>query len=85
MRPALAISPLAYNRKVGLALFCPITSREKGYAFEVRISSDSGIKGVVLSDQITSVDWRARKHRRAGRAPGSVVAETLAKAATMLA
>lgn len=60
-RPALVISPSSYNRKVGLALFFPITSKIKGYPFETILPSDLEIKGVVLSDQIKSLDWRARK------------------------
>ena len=59
-RPALTISPHQYNRKTGLGLFMPITSQIKGYPFEVEISA-RGIKGVVLCDQIRSLDWKARK------------------------
>jgi mRNA interferase MazF len=58
-RPALVISPKAYNEKVGLGLFCPITSKEKGYPFEVTIQHKK-IQGVVLSDQIKSMDWKQR-------------------------
>ena len=58
-RPALTVSFKAYNEKIGLALFCPITSKEKGYPFEVVIRSKK-IKGSVLSDQIKSLDWRER-------------------------
>ena len=58
-RPAIVLSPQSYNKKVGLALFCPITTKQKGYPFEVKI--DNGIiKGVVLSDQIKSLDWQQR-------------------------
>jgi len=58
-RPAVVISPKAYNKKAGLALFCPITSKQKGYPFEVKI--DAGIiNGVALSDQIKSLDWQQR-------------------------
>jgi mRNA interferase MazF len=60
IRPALVISPGEYNEKVGLALFCPITSKEKGYPFEVKINAGDKIRGVVLSDQIKSLDWRKR-------------------------
>ena len=60
-RPALTLSPLAYNRKVGLALFCPITSQEKGYPFEVGLPKEGKTTGVVLSDQVRNLDWRARK------------------------
>jgi mRNA interferase MazF len=58
-RPALAISPREYNEKVGLGLFCPITSKIKQYPFEVRIKNKA-IDGVVLSDQIKSLDWKGR-------------------------
>ena len=59
-RPAITISPKEYNEKVGLGLFCPITSRAKGYPFEVEIGSEIKTKGVVLADQIKSLDWRYR-------------------------
>jgi mRNA interferase MazF len=59
-RPALVISPIDYNKKVGLALFYPITSQLKGYPFEVKIKLTK-IDGVILADQIKSLDWKARK------------------------
>ncbi len=58
-RPALTLSFKAYNEKIGLALFCPITSKVKGYPFEVELELKN-IKGSVLSDQIKSLDWRER-------------------------
>ena len=58
-RPAVVVSPKEYNEKVGLGLFCPITSKIKGYPFEVRIVN-AKISGVVLADQIKSLDWKAR-------------------------
>jgi mRNA interferase MazF len=58
-RPAIVISPSDYNKKVGLGIFCPITSKVKGYPFEVKIINGS-IDGVVLSDQIKSLDWEER-------------------------
>ena len=58
-RPAIVISPKSYNEKTGLGLFCPITSRIKDYPFEVKIESEK-ISGVVLSDQIKSLDWKSR-------------------------
>jgi len=60
-RPAVVITPLPYNRRVSLAIFCPITSQIKKYPFEVVIPKDLKIKGVVLSDQVKSLDWKARK------------------------
>jgi mRNA interferase MazF len=58
-RPAIVLSPQEYNEKVGLALFCPITSKIKNYPFEVKV--DGEIVGVILSDQLKSLDWRIRK------------------------
>ena len=59
-RPALVVSSSAYNGKVGLALLCPITNRAKGYPFEVAIPSGLRVTGVILADQIKSLDWRKR-------------------------
>ncbi|MDR2595865.1 MAG: endoribonuclease MazF [Treponema sp.] len=59
-RPAIVISPGEYNEKTGLGLFCPITSKIKNYPFEVRINNKK-INGVVLSDQIKSLDWETRE------------------------
>lgn len=59
-RPALVLSPAAYNGKVGLAILCPITSQVKGYPFEVRVPDGLPVEGVVLADQAKSLDWRAR-------------------------
>ncbi|MDH5718793.1 MAG: endoribonuclease MazF [Spirochaetia bacterium] len=58
-RPALVLSPKEYNKKVGLAIFCPITSKIKNYPFEVKISGE--IEGAILTDQIKSLDWQKRK------------------------
>ena len=59
-RPAIVVSPKEYNEKVGLGLFCPITSKIKNYPFEVKIENKK-ITGVVLSDQIKSLDWKSRE------------------------
>ena len=59
-RPALVLSPTAYNGKVGLAILCPITSQVKGYPFDVQIPEGLPVEGVVLADQAKSLDWRAR-------------------------
>ena len=74
-RPALVISPRAYNRKVGLALFCPITSQVKGYPFEVPVPRRAKIDGVILSDQLKSLDWRARSASKLGRVSLEVIEE----------
>jgi mRNA interferase MazF len=67
------ISPAAYNGKVGLAILCPITSQVKGYPFEVHIPSGLDVSGVVLSDQVKSLDWRARKAAFICRLPRTVL------------
>lgn len=83
-RPAVVISPQAYNGKVGLALFCPITSRVKGYPFEVTLPEDLDVDGVILVDQLKSLDWRARRVRRIGSLPAGVLDEALAKIQTLV-
>ena len=77
-RPALVLSPIAYNRRVGLALVCPITSQVKGYPFEVTLPASSlELRGVILADQVKSLDWRARQAAHLGRVPDSTVAEVV--------
>ena len=83
-RPALVISPRAYNAKVGLALFCPITSRVKGYPFEVALPEGSGVVGVVLADQLKSLDWRARKAKLIKHASCVVLAMVTARILPLL-
>lgn len=78
-RPALILSPEPYNGATGLALMCPITSVAKGYPFEVELPSAGQIHGVILSDHVRSIDWRARRARFASEVPEAVVAEVLAK------
>jgi mRNA interferase MazF len=83
-RPALVLSPAAYNGKVGLALLCPITSQVKGYPFEVAIPDDLPTTGVILADQVKSLDWRARQAEFRHRVPDSVVDEVLQKLVALL-
>ena len=59
-RPAIVLSPSAYNGKVGLAILCPITNQAKGYPFEVPIPTGLAVKGVILADQVKSLDWQSR-------------------------
>lgn len=59
-RPAVVLSPAAYNSKTRLAIFCPVTSVIKAYPFEVFIADNLEIKGVILSDQVKSLDWKIR-------------------------
>lgn len=83
-RPALVLSPKAYNQKSGLALVCPVTNQTKGYPFEVPIPGDCGINGVILADHVKSVDWKARRAVKIGLCPTEVVNETLARLAPLL-
>ncbi len=83
-RPAVILSPVVYNGKVGLALLCPITSQIKGYPFEVLIPAGLAVSGVVLADQVKSLDWRARDVELIDTLPEETVAEILRKLGTLL-
>lgn len=83
-RPALILSPESYNRKTGLAVACPITNQAKGYPFEVPLPAGLPVTGVVLSDHIRSIDWRARRAERAGRAAETTLGEVCGKLAALL-
>ena len=83
-RPAFVLSPASYNGKVGLAVFCPITSQVKGYPFEVIIPPGLSVTGAVLADQVKSLDWRARRADLIGRLPAVVVDDILVKVRTLL-
>ncbi len=83
-RPALVISPPGYNGKTGLALLCPVTSQVKGYPFEVPLPSGLPVKGAVLSDQVRSLDWRARNAELIGRLPDDNTSEVVQKLLRLL-
>jgi len=83
-RPAVVVSPAAYNGKVGLALLCPITSQIKGYPFEVLIPGRLKVSGAILSDQVKSLDWRARQAELICRLPEATVSEVLQKIGVLL-
>ncbi len=76
-RPALVLSPKAYNQKTSLMICCPITPQIKNYPFEVLISDDPA--SVVLADQVKSLDWRSRKAKRKGSVSQDELAEVRAK------
>lgn len=84
-RPALIVSPQSYNQKVGLVLLCPITNRRKGYPFEVPLPEAIKVEGVVLADQIKSMDWHARHAEFWCKAPMATVLEVIGKAQSLLA
>ncbi len=83
-RPAVVLSPQSYNGKTGLAIFCPITNQIKGYPFEVIIPAGLSVAGVVLSDQVKSLDWRARNAELIFTLPTETISEVLQKLGTLL-
>lgn len=83
-RPALVVSPSAYNSKVGLALVCPITRKVKGYPFEVPLPEGGPVQGVVLADQLRSLDWHSRQAETIGTAPMAVLERVLQLVGTLL-
>lgn len=83
-RPAVVLSPGAYNARVGLALFCPVTSKAKGYPFEVRIPAGLPVSGAILADQLKSLDWRARQAELVAQLPPQTTEEVLQKLLVLL-
>ena len=83
-RPAVVISPAAYNDKVGLAICCPVTKQIKGYPFEVVLSADMQTSGAVLSDQVKCLDWKRRKAKFVEKCPSGMLQEILAKLNTLV-
>jgi mRNA interferase MazF len=84
-RPALVLSEANYNRKTNLALMCPITSKVKGYRFEVSLPDGLPVSGVILSDQVRSLDWKARSASLVCQASDDLIAEVLDKLSLLLA
>ena len=82
-RPAIVLSPKLFNQNTFL-IACPITNQEKGYPFEVKIPSGLKVKGVILTDQIRSVEWRSRNVKIVDQAPAETTDEWLKKIATFL-
>ena len=74
-RPALILSPRAYNAKAHLAIACPITSHTKGYPFEVALPDHGRVIGVVLADHVKNLDWNARRVEFAAPAPLEVLTD----------
>ncbi len=81
-RPALVLSPKSYNRKTSLCVLCPLTSRIKGYPFEVQVAEDE--PSVVLADQVKSLDWRVRKAKKKGEVGEEVLAEVVGKLGALI-
>ena len=83
-RPAIVLSPISYNQKSGLVIACPITSRVKGYPFEVSLPEGLPVQGVILADHIKSIDWLARKAERVGTVEDSVLDEVFDRLTTLI-
>lgn len=82
-RPALVVSPVEYNKKSPLALVCPITSKYKGWAFEVPLPNNLGVKGSILVDQLKSLDYEARHAEFIETCPEGIVDDVLARLRTL--
>ncbi len=78
------VSPQAYNGRVGLALFCPLTTSVKGYPFEVPVQVGGKLEGAVLADQIKSLDWRVRQASKFDEVTDETLAEVLGKIGTLV-
>lgn len=83
-RPALVLSPRAYNERAGLMLACPITTQAKGYPFEVALPGDGRVRGVVLADQVRCVDWRARRAEPIAAMPHDVLRQVAGRLLRLL-
>ncbi|MBU0486344.1 MAG: type II toxin-antitoxin system PemK/MazF family toxin [Bacteroidetes bacterium] len=83
-RPAIVISPRIYNSKVGLAVFCPITSQIKGYPFEFLLPEKLKTRGAVLTDHVKNLDWKSRNAVFLERLPGSYMVEVLERIRLLL-
>lgn len=83
-RPALVLSPIEYNQKTGLALFCPVTSKVKGYPFEVKLPAGLPVEGVILADQIKSLDWLSRSAQFVCKIPVEIMQEVILKIETLI-
>ena len=78
------LSPASYNKVTSLMLCCPITSKAKGYPYEVSLPTNVNTTGVVLADQIKSLDWTARAIAFAEQTPPQVIVDVVAKVSTLL-
>src|SRR4030042_4882336 len=75
--PALVVSNTLFNKHTGLAIVCPLANRERGFPFHVAVGNDPNVTGFVMVEQVKSIDFRARKAARIGRASDSVLEEVL--------
>ena len=83
-RPALVLSPAIYNSKAQLMVCCPLSTKVKNHPFEVQLTMN-GVEGVVLSDQVKSLDWKVRQAIKKDSASDTVMREVNAKIRALLA
>ena len=83
-RPALVVSPKAYNRKTNLCVICPATRQVKGYPFEVSVLTADGATSVILADHVRSVDWKVRRVRKIEQVPDEVLQEVVSRLEALL-
>jgi mRNA interferase MazF len=76
-RPALVVSNNLFNEHTGLAIVCPLTSTDRGFPFHVAVVNNPLVSGFVMVEQVKSIDFRARKAKRIGRASDGVLEEVL--------
>lgn len=83
-RPALVVSPKAYNRKTTLCVICPATRQAKGYPFEVAVQLNDGDTSVILADHVRSVDWKVRRVRRIAKVSDDVLDDVVGRLEALL-
>jgi mRNA interferase MazF len=77
-RPALVVSNTLFNERTGMAIVCPLTSVKRDFPFHVAVADSTDIRGFVMVEQVKSIDFRARKAKRIGRASEATLEEVLA-------
>ena len=83
-RPGIVLSPKIFNETTGFAAVCPITNTIRGWGYEVKLPEGLAFQGVILTDQVKNLDWKARNIRVRGQAPEEIVNDCLAKIHTFL-
>ena len=76
-RPALVVSNTLFNKHTGLAIVCPLTNTDRSFPFHVAVVNVPNVTGFVMVEQVKSIDFRAHKANRIGRASDSVLEEVL--------
>ncbi len=82
-RPVLVLSPALYNERTGLAIVCPLTTKVKGYPFEV-VTELNGKRSAILADHVKSLDWQARKAKYIAAVPSATADRTAALVSALI-